>query len=92
MAPDGDPMEQTCFWMAEACFEQIRSLAPRPTERIITLEEYYNTPTISLTIKVVDGRLTAVQVPHQEAEDLTPRAQLPYTLRSSQIPLFHPSE
>ncbi|EDN11266.1 hypothetical protein I7I51_03029 [Histoplasma capsulatum] len=89
-----DPMEEMCYWMAKACFAHFRTLAPRPTEpRIITLEEYYTTPAIHLTITVNDGKLTAIQSSHKP-DDLMPRTRLSssYTAMTASVPLLKPSK
>ncbi|EEP81105.1 predicted protein [Uncinocarpus reesii 1704] len=90
---ESDPMEEMCHWMAEACFAQFRALAPRPTEpRIITVEEYYTTPSIQLTITVNDGQLTAIQSSGNPG-DLMPRTRLSssYTALTASVPLLEPS-
>ncbi|EEQ85515.1 uncharacterized protein BDCG_08784 [Blastomyces dermatitidis ER-3] len=91
-----DPMEEMCYWMAKACFAHFHILAPCPTEpRIITLEEYYMTPAIHLTITVDDGKLTAIQSSHKpKPDDLMPRTCLSssYTAMAASIPLLDPSK
>ncbi|PGH28671.1 hypothetical protein GX50_08585 [[Emmonsia] crescens] len=80
--------------MAKACFAHFRTLAPRPTEpQIITLEEYYTTPAIHLTITVNDGKLTAIQSSHKP-DDLMPRTSLSssYTAMTASVPLLDPSK
>ncbi|OAX85527.1 hypothetical protein ACJ72_00065 [Emergomyces africanus] len=90
-----DPMEEMCYWMAKACFAHFRTLAPPPTEpRIITLEEYYTTPAIHLTITVNDGKLTTFQSSHK-SNDLMPRTLLSSsysTVMTATIPLLDPSK
>ncbi|OJD19825.1 hypothetical protein AJ78_00184 [Emergomyces pasteurianus Ep9510] len=88
-----DPMEEMCYWMAKACFAHFRTLAPRPTEpRIITLEEYYTTPAIYLTITANDGKLTAIQSSHKP-DDLMPRSHLSlsHTAMAASVPVLNPS-
>ncbi|EEH17451.2 hypothetical protein PABG_00014 [Paracoccidioides brasiliensis Pb03] len=87
-----DPMEEMCYWMAKACFAHFRTLAPRPTEpRIITLEEYYTTPAIHLTITVKDGKLTAIQS-SRKPDDLMPRTRLSPSAMTASVPLLEPSK
>ena len=88
-----DPMEEICYWMAKACFAQLRAFAKnhRPEPRMVSLEEYYSPPTISLTLQAVAGiGLVAVQST-REPEDLTPRVCLSYPVANVNVPRFHPS-
>ncbi|WEW56510.1 hypothetical protein PRK78_001955 [Emydomyces testavorans] len=85
-----DPMEEMCYWMAKACFAQLRAFIAthRPEPRMISLEEYYNPVTIPLTLQAVAGvGLTAVQST-RKPEDLTPRVRLSYPVANVGVSLF----
>lgn len=93
-----DPVEEMCYWMAEPCFPVLRASKPDPTSSPITtmttLEEYYNTPTMHLVIRVVDGEWTATQAMDEkeiEIDDLAPRSRLSNVPMSYGVPVYHPS-